>query len=383
MQYTYSQLKSDCNGKIKGKIGVMIDARSTINQGVRQVLADIDLLTTRRRARLTPNLFSGIFEYAAPTDLKGYGIITIQNQTFNKSIDWGLVPYEQFLRRQDYNTIAISDYDGLRKILLNSTVEDNKSTIANFDSISGIDAFGDAENIELDRDNYITRNASVSFDISSAGGTTAGVSNDAFGSIDLTEYLKGNGTVTVWVYIASTANLTNYILRLGSSSGNYYQKTTTTQSDGTAFVTGWNLLKFDLTSLTTIGIPVDTLCTYYALYMTKTAGKISETGYKFDDLTIHRGEINNIYYYSGYGWQTSIGTYIKNSTVDTDYLNAGEEEYELILAKCSELCADEVDEDKVVEKQQMKYNQLKKIYKSSNPSESLTIVSQTCDFIKV
>jgi hypothetical protein len=383
MQYTYSQVKSDLNARIKGKIGILIDSRSTINQGVRQTISDIDLLTSRRKARLTPNLFTGIYEYAAPTDLKGYGIITIQNQTFEKSRYWNLVPYEQFLRRQDQNTIAVSDHDGLRKILLKTVVQDEKITIGNFNSTIGWTAFGDAENIDEDKTDFITRNASLSFDISNVGGTTAGVENSAIGLFDITEYLKGNGTVTVWVKITSTTGLTNYIMRVGSDSSNYYQVTTTTQSDGTAFVTGWNLLKFDLTSLTETGTVVDTACVYSALYMTKAGTKVSETGYKFDDMVLHRGEISNIYYYSGYGWQTSTGTYIRNSTADSDYLNAGEEEYELMLCKCTELAADEVDEDKVSDKQQTMYEKLKKTYELTNPSESLVMTSTTVDFVKL
>jgi len=381
--YTYSQLKSDVNARIKGKIGILVDIRSTINQGVRQTYSDLDLLTARRKAKLTPNLFSGIYEYAAPTDLKGYAIITIQNQTFEKSRYWNLVPYEQFLRRQDFNTIAISDYDGLRKVLLNTIVDDKKITIGSFDSVTGWTAVGDAENIDTDKSDFITRNASLSFDISSAGGLTAGVGNIDIGKIDMTDYLKGNGTVTVWVKILSIVGLTNYILNIGSDSSNYYSKTTTTQSDGTAFVEGWNLLKFDMTSLTTVGTPVDTECVYAALYMTKLNTKISESGYKFDDLILHNGEISNIYYYSGYGWQTSGGTYIKNSTADSDLLNAGEEEYEIILCKCTELAADEVDEDKVSEKQQKLYKDLSKTYKIGNPSEALIMVSTTVDFVKV
>jgi len=381
--YQYSQLKSDVNARIKGKIGILVDIRSTLNQGVRQTFSDLDLLTSRRKAKLTPNLFNGIFEYAAPTDLKGYGIITIQNQTFDKSMPWGLVPYEQFLRRQDPFTIAISDYDGLRKVLLNSVVDDHKITIGSFDSVTGWTAVGDAENISEDTSNYITKNASLSFDISSAGGVTAGVENSSLSNIDLTNYLKGNGTITCWVYISSPTNITNYIVKIGSDSSNYYQKSTTTQSDGTAFVTGWNLLKFDMTSLTIVGTPVDTTCVYSSIYMTKDAGKISEQGYKFDDLLLHNGEINNIYYYSGYGWQTSGGTYIKNSTADSDVLNAGEEEYELILCRCTELAADEVDEDKVSEKNAANYKTLKKTYQAGNPSEALIMISTTVDFVKL
>lgn len=385
--YTQTQLKSDVNAKIKGKIGVLVDFQSTLNQGVRQVLSDLDLVSTRRRTQLTPNLFNGIYEYAAPTDLKGYGVITVENQKFSKRTDWSLVPYEQFLRRQDANTIAISDYDFVKKILINSTVDDDKITLSTLDSLTAGGGtwalFGDAENVEQDLDNVVEGNGCIKFDISSAGGTTAGIVNSTLSQTDITNYLEGNGSVLVWAYITSTTNLTNYILRIGNDSSNYYSKTVTTQADGTAFVAGWNLLRFALTSLTETGSVTDTTIDYCAIYMTKTAAKVNELGYRFDGLILRRGEINNLYYYSSYGWQNSSGTYIVNSTSGSDLLNAGEDEYEIILAKCAELAADETDEEKVSEKEAGRYRQLMKTYKMSSPSESLIMISTVADFVKV
>lgn len=385
--YTQTQLKSDVNAKIKGKIGVLVDFQSTLNQGVRQVLSDLDLVSTRRRTQLTPNLFNGIYEYAAPTDLKGYGVITVENQKFSKRTDWSLVPYEQFLRRQDANTIAISDYDFVKKILINSTVDDDKITLSTLDSLTAGGGtwalLGDAENVEQDLDNVVEGNGCIKFDISSAGGTTAGIVNSTLSQTDITNYLEGNGSVLVWAYITSTTNLTNYILRIGNDSSNYYSKTVTTQADGTAFVAGWNLLRFALTSLTETGSVTDTTIDYCAIYMTKTAAKVSELGYRFDGLILRRGEINNLYYYSSYGWQNSSGTYIVNSTSGSDLLNAGEDEYEIILAKCAELAADETDEEKVSEKEAGRYRQLMKTYKMNSPSESLIMISTVADFVKV
>lgn len=389
--YTQTQLLSDVNARIKGKIGILVDFQSTLNQGVRQSFSEIDFLTSRRRTPLTPNLFSGVFEYAAPTDLKGYGIITVQNQKWTKTPFWSLVPYEQFMRRQDTNTIAISDYDFIRKVYINSQISDTKTTLAGMDSLSSgggtWKSFGDGTNISVGTDNYVEGSASIKFDISAAGGTTCGLVNSTLNPTDLSAYLNGDGNCIVWAYITSTTNLTNYILRIGSSASNYYTKTVTTQSDGTAFVNGWNLLNFNLATFTTIGTPVATALNYCATYFTKTAGKVSETGYRFDYILFRRGEINNIYYYSGYGWQSSTGIYKVNSTTDSDVLNAGEQEYEIILARCTELASFEVDEDKVTRYSPgvtaSLYKELKKIYQMSNPSESLIMISTTTNFIKV
>lgn len=385
--YTQTQLLSDVNGKIKGKAGILIDAQSTLNQGVRQVLAEIDLVSTRRRIPLTPNLFSGIFEYAAPTDLKGYGIISVQNQKWTKTPFWSLVPYEQFLRRQDFNTIAISDYDFLRKVFIKSEINDTKTSLSILDSLTAgggtWGAFGDAENVEAATDNFVEGNGSIKFDINGAAGTTAGIVNSTLNSTDLSAYFNGDGSIVVWAYITSTTNLTNFIICVGSDSSNYYTKTVTTQSDGTAFVNGWNLLNFNMATFTIVGTPVDTTIDYCAIYFTKTAAKISEVGYRFDQVLFRRGEINNLYYYSGFGWQSSTGTYKENSTTASDLLNAGSEEYELILAKCAELAADEVDEELVSKKEASKYEKLKKAYFLNNPSEALNMIVTSAVFVKV
>jgi len=385
MIYTQALLKSDVNALIKGKIGILVDFQSTLNQGVRQVISDLDLLSLRRRTALTPNLFSGLFEYAAPTDLKG--IISIQNQKWTNTPFWTLVPYEQFMRRQDSNTIALSDYDGMKKVFVKSQISDTKTTLSELDSLTSgggtWSAFGDAENLEAMVDNHISGSGSIKFDISAAGGTTCGIENTSLTSSDLSDYFNGDGNCVVWAYITDKTNLTNYILRVGSSSSDYYTETVTTQADGTAFVDGWNLLNFSFATTTTVGTPVNTAIDYCALYFTKTAGKVSETGYRFDLILFRRGEINNLYYYSGYGWQSSTGTYKVNSTASSDLLNAFEEEYELIKCKCAELAADEVDEDKVSEKQASRYNQLKKLYQMSNPSEALTMICTVADFVKL
>lgn len=385
--YTRSQLKSDVNAKIKGKIGILIDYGSVLNQGVRQVVGEIDLISLRRRTALTPNLFSGLFEYAAPTDIKGYGIISVQNQKWTKTPDWSLVPYEQFMRRQDSNTIAVSDYDFIKKVFIKSNLVDTKTMLANLDTLSSgggtWGAFGDAINVEAATDNQVEGNGSIKFDLSAAAGTTAGIVNSTLNQVDLSGYFNGDGNIVVWTYITSPTNLTNFIIRVGSDSSNYYSKTVTTQSDGTAFVAGWNLLNFNIATFTTTGTPVDTAIDYCALYMTKTAGKISETGYRFDQILFRRGEINNLYYYSRYGWQSSTGTYKENSTLDTDYLNADTDEYELILAKCAEIAAEEVDEDTVSQKQASRYKNIKRQYEMDNPSESLIMISTVADFVKL
>ncbi len=387
--YTQAQLESDVNAKIKGKKGILIDIQSVLNQGVRQAFGDIDFLSSRRRTQLNPNLISGVFEYEAPTDLKGYGIITIQNQTFDRTRFWSLVPYEQFRRRLDHTTIAISDYDFYKKIFVQAYVgnSSHSSILSSLDTtVAGGGTwvgFGDGTNLETDENNFVQGTGSVRFDIDGAGGTTAGIQNTTLTSFDITNYIEQNGFITVWTYIADTTNITNFILRVGSSNGDYYTRTVTSQFDNTAFVNGWNLLKFNLQSISSVGTPDPVNTSFCAVYMTKATGKINETGYRFDDISLKRGEVNNLYYYSNYGWQSSAGVYKKDSTTASDLLNCDSDEYEIVLAKCAEIAAGEVDENTVEEKMANRYLTLKRAYLMEHPSEALIMISTVADFVKV
>lgn len=387
MAYTYSQLRGRINGGIKGKVGILVGDRELINSVARQVTADVDLRSMRRRTPMSPNLFSKVFEYLAPTDIKDYGIINITPQTQAKAPDYRLVPSEEFRRRQDSTTMAIEDFDLGRKILVNAAVNDSMLTISPLDSTTSGGGtwagFGDGTNLRADTDQYVSEGGSLRWDISAAAGTTAGIVNTAVNSYNMTDYLQGNGAAFVWVYITSITNLTNFIIRLGDSASVYYQKTTTTQSDGTAFVAGWNLLRFDLTSLTTSGTPSITTSRYVAIYMTKTAAKVSETDYRFDSIVLRRGVVNRLQYYSKYPWVSAAGTRLENSTANDDVLTADTTEFELYVMKGIELAGQEVDEFDASDRAAKKYEIAKKSYCFNNPSEAQTMISIYADFIKM
>lgn len=384
--YTRAQFKSRINSKIKGKIGILVNANDTMNEIARQVFSDVDLVSSRRKTALTPNLFNKVFEYAAPTDLKGYALINIEPQTDRARLAYNLCPSEEFYRRRDPNAVAIDDADFVKKILINSTQASNilDITVATLDSLNSGGgtwaAFGGATNLVADSDNYVRENGSIAFDLSAASDTTAGIVNTGLAQFDITNYLGGNGAAFVWFFVNSTTNLTSVSLRLGSDSSNYYTKTVTAASDGTAFRTGWNLLEFDLVTLTSTGTPVITAIDYCALFMNKDVTKVSETKYRFDSLVLKKGEKNNVKYYSKYPWQTAAGVYIANSTADTDYLNVDDDEFNLMILKGAEIAGYEVDENETAAQAAKDYKQMLKDYKTNNPSEAMNMISTYADF---
>lgn len=373
--YTQSNLQSRLNAGIQGKIGMLVSPQDTMNQAVRMLFATVDLRSARRRQTLTPNLYNGIFDYACPTDLKGYSIIDIPAQAARQDGSFFLVPTEEFEVKKEKGMIALDDFNGTRTLKINSSVVDHTITISELDSLTSGGGtwvlFGDATTLASDTDDFVKGSGSIKFNISAAGGTTAGIQNTGLNSFDLTDYLGGNSSVFVWHRINSTTGITSYTLRIGSSSSNYYSKTVTAQSDGTAFVSGWNLFRFDLTSLTETGSVTDTAITFSAVYMTKLGSKISESDYKFDCLVLKRGVTHYVKYFSKFGWTNSSGTYLENSTAVSDLLVADSDEFELITQMGRCLAAQETD---------LSYNVVRAMrkdldgdimkYQQKNPSEA-------------
>ena len=376
MVYTYQNLYDNVNGMIHKKIGNLSSSLNTLNRAARFVTGDIDLRSCKRKATASPNLFSDIFDYSCPSDLKGMALVDISPQV-NRSQDseLRLTSPEEFdrLKTIDKLMVAFAQFSGTRKLRISMEIDDDELVISELDTTTSGGGtwagFGDGENLTSDSDNYVNGNASINWDIGSGGGTTAGIVNTGLDAFDITDYLNA-GSVFTWVYIQDITNITNFILRLGQSASAYYYKTVTTTNEGTAFVNGWNLLRFDLQSLSSTGSPSDEDVIYAAVYMTKDGAKINETDYRFDWMVMKRGRVHEVWYYSKYAWQSSAGTWIENSTTTTDYLNAETEELELITFKAAEYASQELKDYDDVKYFANEYKNKKADYLMKYPSEA-------------
>ncbi len=378
--YTRSQLISDINRKIFGKIGMISSQEDFANEVVREVRNDISLRSARRKMDLTPHLFPQIYQYACPSDLFDYKIIDIPAQAKDHDKSFTLVPVEQFTNRPNSGEIAIDDYNGQRVLLINSAITSESQMIAELDALNSgggtWEIVGGATNLAADGDDYIKGAGSLSFDLSAASETTAGIKNTNINEFDITDFLGGNSSVFVWVKLNLATNITNFILKLGTDESNYYSKTITAKHDGNAFEAGWNLLRFDLTSLTETGSVTDTSINFASVYMTKDTAKVSETDYKFDWLTILKGERHSVTYYSKYGWQSSAGVYKQSTDSALDLLVADESEYDLFLKKGRYIGLQETNnDDNIIDRAGKDYDLALKLYGTNNPDESQLMIS--------
>ena len=392
--------QSELNTSVgKGLTGDIVDADflTIANDAVKEVIADIDLRGCIRSSALSPYLFDGINQYSYPTDAKGDKVIDVEPQMGRGRNDyWKLKSAEEFDRlkednrtdrwgepivyNQDYfsgdNIMAIRRDDLVNKLLLSRVIDDTSLIISSLDSLTAGGGtwtlFGDATNLTADSVNRVKGNASTNWDITAAGGTTAGIYNDDVNTFDVEPY-KTDGSAFAWVYLSSATNVTNFILRIGSSSSAYYYITVTTNNEAASFYAGWNLLRFDFTNKSTTGTPNDDACDYVNLYMTKDAGKVSETDYRFDHIILKLGKQQQLRYYSRFGWQSSEGTHLEDATTTTDLLNCETDEYHLFVAKTRQRYSEFLKDWTRANKYEKEYEKKKKQYIFDNPSRALML----------
>ena len=378
--YTYANVKNIAETRVNGQIS---DANwlLIINSAARAVYSDLDLRSGKRKSSLSPFLFDDVYDYSVPTDLKGISLIDIKPQV-NREVNYKftLTTPEEFDRKKstEDNLCAFTDDSFTRKLKISAEIDDDTLIVSTLDSTSANGGtwagYGDGTNLTADSDYYVKGSASINWDINADGGTTAGIYNDDINTFDITDYVS-NGAVFVWAYLSDKTDVTNFIIRIGSSASAYYTKTVTATNEGTSFVNGWNLLRFDFSTATQVGTVDLDACNYCAVYMTKDAGKTSETDYRFDHIMIKRGEYHSIIYYSNLPWQSSSAVWKIESDDTTDYLNVSSDELEIVLAKITELGEQYLGDDRREDRAREKYNELKRNYELNNPSEKMLLMT--------
>jgi hypothetical protein len=293
----------------------------------------------------------------------------------NRSEEFILVSEEEFDRTKTHDTglVAFSNHDFCKILQLSTGVQTKEVILNDFESLTANGTFvasGDASNMSIDTTNFLNGASSLMFDVAT-GGTTAVITNPDMEAIDLTDY-KGN-SIFAYVYIplnADLTKLTNFILKWGSDSSNYWSKTVTTTHENLAFQLGWNLLRFDWPTSST-GTPDVTATDYFQLTITKNGAMGATTGWHYDFLVARIGDIHSIVYYSKFAWQTT-GTYAYKEvqTDSTDLLVADTTEFDLYVNYCIDIAGTAARLDR----QERKENHDKCValiadYRKRNPSE--------------
>lgn len=341
-----SDFKTRLENKIHGRdLNKVQDVNNLIYEAAGNLLLRIDPAETKRVINLSNGLYDQVFNYAAPTDLKGDKIISLRPQVnINRGDNFHQTYGQEFALNKTFDSFDVELNSGTKTINISKnlvagvTINEMNSVTSNGTWSVG----GNATGLTVDTNNYVSGGASLKFNISS-GATSSYIENSTFTSVDLTDYLNV-GSIFNYVYLPGST-ITAVEIRLGTDSSNYYTfPSITANHDNTSFVSAfWNLLRTDWSSsVTTTGTPTITDIGYARITFTHTTAAV--TGVRVDNLVARLPTYYEIVYYSKYLFKNTSGTWIEKPTAidDSDILNLDVDSYNVLLYEVCYLIAQEI-----------------------------------------
>ena len=383
--FTRLSLKNAIREAVGQKAINLTDENGLIDRAVRMVGRELDLRSAKRRAQLSPRLTSK-YDYAAPTNLKGWAVIDVQrnvNRPTRQSSEWQLTTPEEFDRLKTVypNLMTVTEYDNQKFVRLSGIENDDAMVIHSMDGTTSNGTWtadsdgGSANNLDTSSNDDFTGSANLVWDVNTDT-TTADIQNSTMTAVDITSFKRDGGYIFVRQYIPLTsaselAKITSFRLQIGSDSGNYYQDTATTANGGLTFTTGLNELRFNFRTTATAGTPSDTAIDYVKLQLVLSSVLASASlGWRTDAIVARQGKIHNLHYYTDYLWDS--GT-LQTSANDTNTLMAYEQEFDLFVEKGTQLAAKAVgDRERSIDAKN-DYKELKRDYELQHPSEAKII----------
>lgn len=343
MTYTIQQLKADLTRALHGtSLNQIQGINSLISQAARKVIRDVDPQETVVLSEFAAPIFSGVYDYALPADVKGNKIIDIRPQTLRTSRDVFLQKYNQpfdiskAFTLQDQFTINFNAAN--KTIRINATNLDAPVALNEAESITGNGTWavgGGASNLTVDNSNYVSGAGSLQFDLA-AGQASGYLECTGMTDLDISG-LVNQASLFLSTFWPAATGLTSVALRFGSSSANYYTVTATLNQQGLAWNLGWNMATGTWNSATVTGSPDSTDINY--LRVTWNYDSLAHTAVRLDGIFVALGSIMEVEYYSKYLFRNSSGTFIETVSADSDLVNLDTESVDLLLYQVCILAA--------------------------------------------
>jgi len=388
--FTRANLKTAIREALGQKAQSLTSENSLVDRAVRQVGAELDLRSMKRRAPLSPSL-TDEFDYTAPTNMKGWGIIDLQvvvNRQNRQGSEFILHTPEEFdrLKRIYPNVFTVREFDNNKFLRISKVVSDEELLIHTMDGISDNGTWSTdsdntaANNLDTSSSTKFLGSAHLVWDVDTTSATTATLQNSTLTAIDISAHKRDGGFIFLKQHVPVTSSaqralITSFRLQFGTDSNNTYEDTQTTASNGLSFIEGMNVLQFSIPTGDTglLGTPTDTSIGYVRLEVVLSAAFANrEPGWRTDAITARIGDLYQVDYYTDFMWDSGSA---RVSAADTDTLMAYEQEFDLFVEKGTQLAARAVGDFERAREAKTEYNDLVKTYKLEHPSESKTIES--------
>lgn len=303
MPYTLGNLQTDIGHRIAQETGTVTTSIITnyANESLRRLRRKFDMPSAEVITQFA--LYTGVYQYAIP--YAGYKefVALRDNYRMPDTIFMRNVSESVFWENLQSGNTKSEARNGTGRQLLFNLLDPPTSHLTVNGAVSSTSdgtwvASGDANTVGDDTLFFRTGSGSLKFNITTSTGT-ATLTNSTMSPKDVSgiAYLN-TGMFTMWVYLPSATNFTNFSLKWGSSATVYWTNTVTAQIDGSAFTQGWNMLGFDWITATSSGSPTSTdaaAIDYLQLTATLPLSMANQTAIRVNDIRVRQRRIFNLH----------------------------------------------------------------------------------------
>lgn len=381
---TVANIKTLVEGKLHGTtLARVAGVYNKMREAGGKVLARVDPYNTKKRYTIENAIYDKVYNYTAPSDLKGTSkIIDIRPIGDRSTHDNIMGRYgREFDIKKDTDTVSVEVLSGVKTLRLSKQLTE-RTVLHQCDSLTAngtVTGGGDVENLTTDTLNYISGDSSIKFGLSGSTGT--GILTFALDTtIDISD-LDDVGALFEWLRFPDSTRLTSVTLRWGNDASNYWEETATAAHDRSFVSNAWQLLGHEWGSATEVGTPDADYVDWVQVQVNYTAGT-ALTGVYLDNITAALGEVWEMVYYSNCLFTDTTGATWKTlPTADTDIVMLDDEHASLLVYEMMLVLAQELQGESMANDYKYFYNELYRtddknlgmyeMYAMQNPSEAI------------
>ncbi len=337
-----TQTKEHITGMLHGgTLSKVRNFEAACERAANVLLAHIDPIETERTAPLAQVIHDDLNNYSLASDFKK--LIDLYPQADRSKHDVGARVYaerfevEKALKNRQ---LTIEGSEGAKFLRVNWKINPS-ITFHSMNSLTANGtwaAVGSATGLKLNKQIKYSGSASIEFDLVASGD---GIQITNATAIDLTEEDE-LADVIIPIYFGSVSALTSISAIFGNDLTSAYWTgvAQTAQADGTAFRTGWNLIKVPWSTATETGTVAPATLDSFKLTIAAT-GAISNI--RVDNILFSLGTAFDIKYYSKYLFKNAAGTYLARPTADGDTVIGDGDLNNIFLFELLKACAHQIE----------------------------------------
>lgn len=253
---TVADVKDSISGILSGiNLNNVVNLNMALERSAREMASLISI--PESSAKTTINLYNGVTDYAAPTDIFGASLVDFRPQSIDRYLNdyVSRKPIAIFDRTKAYiengYELAFEFVKGVGRMRIASTRPTPNVVLDTMSDDTGWTATGSASGLVEDETVYYDSPASLRFTLT---GSSTGTLTKAVSQVDVSEY-EDVCVGFLAMRTPSIANLTSIAVRVGSSASAYDEVTETDGFLGAWVVDEWLLVAFDFSTATATGTP--------------------------------------------------------------------------------------------------------------------------------